>query len=363
MRNKILLLSGYDAASHQYWRQLLENHMPEYQWTQVAMPDRHFYWRVRGNSLGFAYNYKEVLEKSYDLLITTSMVDLSSLRGFCPTLANTPTLVYFHENQFAYPVSNAKPNLVNVQLTSIYNALCADKILFNSNFNRLTFYKGAAELLKRFPDEVPKDLVEKLQPLSDVIPVPIELVSSDNKIEKKSIDFPVQIVWNHRWEYDKQPDVFFNAMKQLKQEGVSFKLHILGQSFRNQPECFTEAEQSLSDEIQTFGYQDRDDYLNILSSADMVVSSSLHDFQGLSLQEGIALGCMPIAPNRVAYPEYIPEQLLYETAENPELEASNLCSKIQECITLRERLVPDVQDYSANSLIPKYKDCFQQLHR
>ncbi len=362
MRKKILLLSGYDAASHQYWRQLLESHLPEYEWTQVAMPDRHFYWRVRGNSLGFAYNYREVLEQSYDLLITTSMVDLSSLRGFCPTLANTPTLVYFHENQFAYPVSNAKPNLVNVQLTSIYTALCADKILFNSNFNRQTFYRGVSELLKRFPDEVPKGLVEQLQPLSDVLPVPIELLSSDVKIEEKSINSPVQIVWNHRWEYDKQPDVFFNAMKHLKQAGLSFQLHILGQSFRNQPECFAEAEQSLSDEILTFGYQSRTDYLDILSFANIVVSSSLHDFQGLSLQEGIAQGCMPIAPDRVAYPEYIPEQLLYETADNPEQEASNLSRKIQECIGLEESLIPDLEDYSPSTLIPKYRDCFQQLH-
>jgi len=362
LKKKVLLLSGYDAASHQYWRQLLENQMPEYEWTQVAMPDRHFYWRVRGNSLGFAYNYRELLEQSYDLLITTSMVDLSSLRGFCPSLANTPTLVYFHENQFAYPVSNAKPNLVNVQLTSIYNALCADKIMFNSNFNRQTFYKGASELLKRFPDEVPKGLVEQLQAHSDVLPVPIELLSSENRIEEKNITSPVQIVWNHRWEYDKQPDVFFKAMEKLKQEGLSFQLHILGQSFRNQPECFAHAEQSLNEEILTFGYQSRADYLDILSSADIVVSSSLHDFQGLSLQEGIALGCMPVAPKRVAYPEYLPEQLLYKVADNPDQEAMNLSSKIQECISLGESLVPNLQDYSIDILIPKYRECFQQLH-
>ncbi len=209
---------------------------------------------------------------------------------------------------------------------------------------------------------MPISLVEQLRSLSDVLPVPIELLSSENKIKKKSIHSPVHIVWNHRWEYDKQPDVFFNAMKQLKQDGVSFKLHILGQSFRNQPECFAEAEQSLSDEIQTFGYQNREDYLDILSSADMVVSSSLHDFQGLSLQEGIAQGCMPIAPDRVAYPEYIPEQLLYETADNSEQEVNNLSGKIQECISLGERLLPDLQDYGTKALIPKYRDCFQQLH-
>jgi hypothetical protein len=69
--------------------------LPEYHWTQLALPARHFSWRLRGNGLSFAFEETEILDGDYDLLIATSMVDLSTLRGFHPALANLPTLVYF----------------------------------------------------------------------------------------------------------------------------------------------------------------------------------------------------------------------------------------------------------------------------
>ena len=54
---KVLLLSGYDASSHRHWRKLLEEELIEFDWTQLALPDRHFSWRARGNSLTFASQY------------------------------------------------------------------------------------------------------------------------------------------------------------------------------------------------------------------------------------------------------------------------------------------------------------------
>ena len=129
---QLLLLSGYDAASHRYWRNSLTKNLDDFEWKEVVLPDRYFSWRIRGNSLTFAYEYKEILQQNYDCLIVTSMVDLASLRGFIPSLANIPTIVYFHENQFAYPSNGLteidQSNVVNAQLTSIYSLLCGDKI-------------------------------------------------------------------------------------------------------------------------------------------------------------------------------------------------------------------------------------------
>ena len=356
---KILLLSGYDAASHRYWRNILAEKLDQFEWTQVALPDRHFYWRSRGNSLSFAFEHKQILEQDYDLCIATSMVDLSSLRGFCPKLANLPTVVYFHENQFAYPVQEQQPNLINVQLTSIYTALCADKILFNSEYNLKTFIEGAENLLKRMPDLVPKGLIEIIKNCSTVLPVPIDILPSSLSTQSKNE--PVQIVWNHRWEYDKQPDVFFDALKKLKQQGVSFKLHIMGQSFRQQPACFDESELFFADEIETYGYQDKKRYREILSQADYVVSTALHDFQGLSLQEAISLGCTPIAPNRVAYPEYVPQSGLYDVTTSPNDEVNNLYDKLEEMLTSNTTLKVDLSSYSCDELIPQYQAIFRTL--
>ena len=361
MKKRILLLSGYDAASHRYWRTTLAEKLPEFEWTQLALPDRHFYWRVRGNSLTFAFEHQDVLNKDYDLLIVTSMVDLSSLKGFCPSLAKLPTIVYFHENQFSYPQSEHRTNLVNVQLTSIYTALCAEQLLFNSQYNLDSFLEGATALLKRLPDLIPKGLVERIANRSKVLPVPIKASPENSQKSDHSMNSPVHIVWNHRWEYDKQPQVFFDALKELKEKGYSFRLHILGQSFRNQPDCFEQAKEHFTDEIDTYGFQSKERYSEILLQADFVVSSALHDFQGLSLQEGIAYGCTPIAPNRVAYPEYIPPTCLYEVADNPEVESHHLYLKLAAVIKADNRLVPDISYYSSDAVIPLYREILESF--
>ena len=358
---KILLLSGYDAASHRYWRTLLQQQMPDYEWTQIAMPDRHFAWRVRGNSMGFAFTHREQLTQHYDLLIVTSMVDLSSLIGFCPNLGNIPTIVYFHENQFAYPVAKEHKNLVNIQLTSIYTALCTDTLLFNSRYNKNTFMEGCEKLLARLPDQVPAGLIEKLNSVAEILPVPIAAdVAQFMHMIPRANPVP-EIVWNHRWEYDKQPDVFFNALKLLRASGTDFKLHILGQSFRNSPDCFNEIEQEFAQQLMHFGYLPRNEYLQVLARSDIVVSSALHDFQGLSIQEGMSLGCSPVAPNRVAYPEYIPHQHLYDESSDTIDEEQSLFNTLIQVLDYDPSDSLALDEYQIEVLIPRYRQVIDKL--
>jgi len=152
---KVLLLSAYDAASHRHWRETLVAQFPEWDWQVLTLPARYFAWRIRGNSLSWAFGQRELLEQPYDLVIATSMTDLSALRGMVPVLAQIPTLVYFHENQFAYPESGREYGSVEPKVLNIYTALAADYVLFNSGYNRNSFLAGAQALLKKLPDQVP----------------------------------------------------------------------------------------------------------------------------------------------------------------------------------------------------------------
>ncbi len=365
---KILLLSGYDAASHQYWRKLLADKLSQYQWTQLALADRNYAWRVRGSSLNFAFQFSEEISKDYDLIIATSMVDFASLKGFVPHLASIPSIVYFHENQFVYPLSQKdkkselNANAISAQLTSIYSALCADKILFNSQYNLTSFISGAANLFKRLPDKFPDSLLAKIENNSQVLSVPLETVeASSNDFIKNKIP---HILWNHRWEYDKQPEVFFDALLKLKNAGFLFKLHVLGQSFRNVPACFAQAKLDFADEIESFGFQSKQVYQQILQQADIVVSTALHDFQGLSIMQAINHGCFPIAPNRVAYPEYIPSCNLYAISDDPKLEANNLYLKLVEVVNndlYKASHNVNISKYSVESLIAEYQIVFESM--
>ncbi len=366
--SNVLLLSGYHAASHRYWSEQLVSGLPHFGWTSIALPDRHFYWRVRSNALTFAYQHPAVNE-NYDLIVATSMVDLCNLRGLLPHLGSASTLLYFHENQFAYPQRQANNNLINAQLTSIYSALVADKLVFNSEYNRDSFFEGARQLLAKMPDGTPKNLLDELPTRSIVVPVPVreELSSLMTANNNKT----VEILWNHRWEYDKQPQVFFAAIKKLLATGVRVSLHVMGQSFRQTPDCFNEFQKDHGDCIVTWGFQPIEKYQQILASADIVVSAALHDFQGLGMQEAIAAGCIPIAPDRMAYPEYICKEYLYSvTAPDSATlsEAQEVDMLYQKLLWIIEtsakptvRLQTAIQRYKTSELLPIYDRLISSL--
>ncbi len=354
---KILLLSAYDTPSHRYWRTTLKQ-LKHYDWTQLALPARYFAWRLRGNSLSWGLGDYPELEQSYDLIIATSMVDISALRGFRPTLASAPLLVYFHENQFDYPISEHQHNDIQLQLTTVYNAVCADRIVFNSEYNRQTFLSGAKSLLKKMPDLVPKQVTQSIEHRSQVLPVPV------NETPKAPIKITagetLHILWNHRWEYDKNPETFFSAMEYLKNAKVDFTLDIIGQNFRSAPKVFEQAFNTLSDRIRTWGFLPEDEYQACLQRCNLVISTSWHDFQGLALQEAIANGCLPVAPARVAYPEYLPEDLLYPVdGKNETQELADKLIAIQNSgYCLMEN---PVNSYSWKRLQGHYSQLIEQL--
>ena len=126
-----------------------------------------------GNSLSWAFGHREVLQQPYDLIIATSMTDLSSLKGMVPALAAIPTICYFHENQFAYPESGRQKKSVEPEILNLYTALSADCVLFNTDYNRDTMIEGALRLLKKLPDCVPDGIIERLESCSSVLPVPL----------------------------------------------------------------------------------------------------------------------------------------------------------------------------------------------
>lgn len=361
-RLKILLLSAYAASSHRYWRELLVEHLTEFDWTVVELPDRHFYWRVRSNALTYAMEHRKTLLEPYDLVMATSMVDLCGLRGLLPSISSIPTILYFHENQFAYPVRKPSSNIINSQLVSVYSAMSADRVLFNSEYNMQSFLNGARELFEKMPDGVPANVMGGVESNSRVVPVPIltGLAAHDAGHRAKRTDRALEIVWNHRWEYDKQPEVFFAAMQMLQEHGVEFVLHVMGQSFREVPPCFNQARESLGDRVATWGYQPRESYLQILRRADFVVSCAAHDFQGLGMLEAISLGCVPVAPARVAYREYIPSSFLYQSEIGDNAEPEFLFNKINSVLDGEWPSAPDVSRFYMADLVSKYRQAINK---
>ena len=343
---KILLLSAYDAVSHQHWRKGLVKALPEYEWTVLKLPPWHFSWRIRGNSLSWAYSEREALEQQFDLIIATSMTDLSALKGMTPSLANTPSLLYFHENQFDYPASGNEFQSVEPKITSIYAALSATRIAFNSDYNRQTFLAGVESLLKKMPDHVPAGIREQLERKSVCLPVPLDDDWQCTTTHKEPC-FP--LLWNHRWEYDKAPERLFAALLRLREMDIGFRAHIVGQRFRKTPSVFEEMRESLSNHIGAWGYiEDMETYRKIVRGSHVAISTALHDFQGLAILEATAAGCIPCVPDRLAYPEFIPEPFRYESSSDNETKESEalVASILKLAEQHKENQLPEPPDIS-----------------
>lgn len=352
---KVLLLSPYDAPSHAYWRKGLCRHLDDWQWTCLALPARFFSWRVRGNSLTWSYEQRAVLEAPYDLLIATSMTDLATLRGLVPRLAAVPSVLYFHENQFAYPASARQRVGVEPQMVSLYAALAADCLLFNSRYNFTSFMAGVTALLKKLPDAVPQGVVEGLAAKAEVLPVPLErpVVSP----AARGAAPPLQVVWNHRWEYDKGPELLLAAIAALPKD-LPLQFHVIGQQFRRTPLEF----EHIRDLLDQRGWRGRWGYLEsaaeyqaLLAQAHVVLSTAHHDFQGLAVLEAVAAGCQPLVPERLAYPEWFPQNFLYASGEN---ETAALCARLQALVRSATATAVDAPDIS-----PLYWEHLQLAYR
>jgi len=324
----ILLLSAYETPALVYWREGLAAQFPEHRWQVLAMPPRHYNWHQRGSSLAWAFGKeRELLYRHYDVIVACSTVDLSALRGFLPHLAEIPTIVYFHDNVFVSPHNDYQQAALESQLTSLYTALCADKAVFNSEFNRRSFLDGARKLLVQMPDFVPDRVVEQVEQRSLVLPVPLQ---DDCKLApEQSRHF--SIVWNHRWEYEKGPDRLLLAVEAVLARDIPAIFHVIGQIPGEEPEEFSRVRALLkkSQMLGNWGALSRKQYLKCLSHSHVALSTSMEDFQGLAIMEAAAVGCMPLVPDRLCYPEYYPVLCRYPSnLANPRAEAMGVASRI-----------------------------------
>ena len=305
--------------------------LPDYDWTLKTQAARHFSWRVRASDWIWGLQADADLDRKYDLIMATSLSGLAGLKALRPNLARIPTWVYFHENQFAHPLETRQSGVHQVgwQFSSLQNALCSDWVSFNTAFNRDSFFEGLRRMLKRMPERLPGKPVKRLQARSDLLPVPL---SEDFTSLRDGPNDASLIVWNHRWEWDKAPERFLRALVELKQEGLPFRLAMLGCG-GGKDDRFAAERQALGDSIVHWGEADAANYRDWIGRAGIGVSSALHDFQGLAMLELAQAGAKVVVPRRVAYPECLPGALFYGgSAQDAEVDVADLKSALRSAL-------------------------------
>ncbi len=321
-QQQIWLISPYHTGSHAAWAKGYQQHS-HHDVQLLTMAGRFWKWRMQGGAMELASQATAKLQHSGapDLIITTDMVNLPAwlglMRMHLPT--RIPILHYMHENQLTYPLRAGEKLDLTYATINWLSQLAADCVAFNSHYHRETWFAELPRLLKHFPDYNHLQLIDTVRAKSCVLPVGIECQRiqqaqmaaqhARGATASPSSGKPL-IVWNQRWEYDKGPEEFFRYLYRLQALGVAFEVAVAGENFRRVPAEFEEARHRLDREIVHWGYVDSyARYVALLQRADLVVSTALHEFFGISILEAIAAGAFPLLPRRLSYPELIPTEL------------------------------------------------------
>ena len=305
MALRILALEPYYGGSHQAF---LDGWMAHsgHQFTLLTLPAFHWKWRMRHAAITLAHqiNQQAAEGQQWDLVFASDMLNLAELRGLVTDeVARLPSVLYFHENQLTYPAQQPREWDYHFAFSNFVSGLSASQSWFNSSFHRLDFLSALADFLQRMPDHQPLEQVARIEANSQVQWPGVDL--PPRSLEERA-DGPLRICWAARWEHDKAPGILQQALLQLVQQGVEFRISVLGESFRNSPEEFDQMRSQLAERIDQWGFlPSRADYQQALAAADVFVSTAAHEFFGISVVEAIAAGAYPLVPRRLAYPDVL----------------------------------------------------------
>ena len=311
---RILFLNPFHGGSHAaFAEQLTEGLAAE--WRLLTLPARHWKWRMRGAAVHFASEWNSSGAEAPDLIVATSMLALTDFLSLVPNLVGVPSFLYFHENQLTYPDRAGAARDHHFGFTQLISARAATLCGFNSRYNLDSFSSAAIALLGALPDAVPSHWVEEIVAKSHVLPVPLCRPAVDFTVEPPlpgAPDGPV-ILWNHRWEHDKNPEAFFAALTRLETSQRPFRLAIAGPRFERWPACFDDIRARWPQRIIQFGpCEDRAAYAALLQKCDVAVSTAHHEFFGIAMLEAAHHGALVLVPNRLAYPEIFPVEYRYD---------------------------------------------------
>ena len=368
---KVCLVEPFMTGSHATWAAEFAR-FSRHQVDLLTLDGRNWKWRMHGGAIQLAEQFR-AQQNAPDLLIASDMLDLTTFLALTRSqTASLPTALYFHENQLTYPWSPhdedpGQQRDVHYGFINYASALAADAVLFNSGYHQSAFLEALPGFLNSFPDDKGLETIPFIAAKSCTLPLGLDLQRLD-RARPQEIDRPNQkplLLWNHRWEYDKNPEDFFHALFQLKDEGVDFEVAVLGETYRNNPAIFTEAQQRLGKKLIHCGFvEDFDSYAAWLWRADILPVTAIHDFFGASVVQAIYCNTTPLLPNRLAYPEHLPEEAhaacLYHGTEE-------LLSRLRALLQDKAWHQPPVglrtkvAGYDWQQLAPQYDDLLERL--
>ena len=363
---KILLLEPYCGGSHRAWAEGYAAHSC-HDVTLLALPARFWKWRMQGGAVTLA---EQALALPFrpDLVLVSAMLNLPAFlaltQGF---LAGVPAVLYCHENQLTYPCPPGEKRDLTYGMINWLSMLVAERVFFDSRYHLEDWFAELPRLLKHFPDYTHVHRIAEVRDKASVLPVGCDLRRLDpiSSLQSPAPARPSLLLWNQRWEYDKDPETFLRALSVLAEEGVDFRVALAGKSYRQTAPEFEAARERLGERVVHFGHAGAIEYGALLRQADVVVSTAIHEFFGIAIVEAIYCGCFPVLPRRLAYPELIPQQYhedcLYEDFEGLLARLRWSLAHPDQARGLAAELRPAVARFDWAQMAPRYDDELEAL--
>jgi glycosyltransferase involved in cell wall biosynthesis len=297
------------------------------------------------------------------------MLNLPALLGLArDALADVPVALYCHENQLTYPLQPGEKRDLTYGMINWRSMLAADRVVFNSTYHLEAWFDELPRLLKHFPDCTHLHLVPEVRARSSVLPVGCDLSRFDAARPEALQRQPLArqpparrapiLLWNQRWEYDKAPEVFFQALEALADEGLPFQVVLAGGNVRQKAAEFEAAREWLGQRVIHYGWADAATYRRLLWQSDVVVSTALHEFFGISVVEAIYCGCFPVLPRRLSYPDILPaashDACLYDDLEGLLERLRWALTRPEDARRAARRLRVAVAPYDWSAVAPRY---------
>jgi glycosyltransferase involved in cell wall biosynthesis len=358
---KFLFIESFSIGSHALFANGLADHS-SHAIDLIEMPGENFRWRMLGAALYMADRIPSL--DTYDGVIVTDLFNLADFKALtgpkCP-----PVMVYFHENQLTYPQPGKDRSALMLGMINITTALAADMVLFNSAIHRNAFLTAVPEFLNRANDFKPQGIAEKIRQKSHVRYPGITLTQvMESDLQKQT--GPPLIIWNHRWGFDKNHQMFFKVLETLQEQDFDFRLALMGENFGMIPDEFVQAQKIFEDKIVAFGYvSSRAEYINWLKQGSIVISTAIQENFGMSVIEAMIMGCIPLLPNRLSYPEILPEgfheQFLYKNKYDLIEKLAQIISDVTAYEETSKKLAREMRPFLWEHVIDSYDQILAQL--
>lgn len=269
----------------------------------------------------FAWHCVEslIVNENPDIIFNNQVEITSAIRAILTSLGNKKTKIvtYCHypaiwSVEGEIPALDGSLNHNNLGIPIVFDILGAlltsDAFVIQSNFARNLINKTANYYKVQNYKEI------------QVIPPPADpMVGSTN--EKNLMAEKRNVLYNHRLYQTYGTEEFLSFIEDCQQE-LSFNLHVsdpmprrsaMRANLNSTPAFYRERIKNLKNAQLIDGNVEREQYKkNILNSKLAIAAFRKACVWSMAAIDCMSLGCPVLAPNYAAYPEFIPEELLFE---------------------------------------------------